>query len=111
MKVGLALKRTWELATHRATPGVFQHEAVSITEDIVYMLAVKHKFILHQAHEHHDIGEAKLALRRTVRNRWFFRSREIKEFIPELHVRSMNWAPPKASLHALSNKDSTQQWL
>lgn len=98
IKIGFALMRTWEVDTIRtATPGVFKHPDVSLPEDIEYSLAVNHKFILHQTPKPLDIEAAKLRFSRTVRNRWFFRDKEDKEFIPKFHVASETWEPPEAT--------------
>lgn len=98
MRINAALMRTWELETVRtARPGVFQQEGVSLPEDIEYMLSVNHKFILHQDPSQHDVNDAIEKFRRTVRNRWFFRQSEKKEFIPKFHVASPFWNPPRAS--------------
>lgn len=98
MKIDAAFMRVWELDTHRAAkPGVFKHPDVTLPEDIEFMLAVNHKFILHQSPTQHDVGEAKSRFARTVRNRWFFRQKESQDFIPKFHVPSPTWNPPRAS--------------
>lgn len=98
LKIGIAFSRIWELDTLRtARPGIFKHPDVVIPEDIEYMLAVNHKFILHQAPTDHDVEQAKRKFARTVRNRWFFRNSEKTDFIPKFHVPSPHWNPPRAS--------------
>lgn len=98
LKIGAAYMRTWELDTHRAAkPGVFKHPDVVLPDDIEFMLAVNHKFILHQCPTEHDVGQAKQRFARTVRNRWFFRRKESTDFLPKFHVPSPNWNPPRAS--------------
>jgi len=99
VKIAFACLRLWEADTVRtAAPGVFKHPDVSLPADVEYMLAVNHKFILHQAPEKHDVTQAKVAFRRTVRNRWFFRDKVNKEFIPKFHVPNPHWNPPEASV-------------
>lgn len=98
VRIGFALSRIWEVDTLRASqPGVFKQPGLLLPEDIEYMLAVNHKFILHQAPVRHDVNEAKERFCRTVRNRWFFRGHANPEFIPKFHVPSPRWNPPKAS--------------
>jgi hypothetical protein len=100
IKIGFAFSKPWEIDTLRAaSPGIFKHPDVSIPEDLEYMLAVNHKFILYQAPQNHDVESAKESFTRTVRNRWFFREKEDKEFIPKFHVKSSYWQPPKAAPH------------
>jgi len=98
MKIEFALKRTWEVDSLRgAKPGVFQHESVSLPEEIEYSLSVNHKFILHQEPLEHDVEGAKEQFRRTVRTRWLFRDKTDKDFIAKFHVKSDSWDPPPAS--------------
>ncbi|TLD11797.1 hypothetical protein PspLS_11639 [Pyricularia sp. CBS 133598] len=98
LKIAVSLMREWELGTwHTAEPGVFQHSSIDLPKDIGYMLAVNHKFILHQAPSLDDIDEAKFRLRRSVRNRWFFRDKTSRDFIPKFHVPNNRWQPPPAS--------------
>jgi hypothetical protein len=99
MKIDVALKRTWEVDTIRASrPGVFQHTDVTLPEDIEYMLAVNHKFILPQDPTKHDVKKAAKALVRSVRIKWHFRNHpNNSEFIPKFHVANPYWKPPKAS--------------
>lgn len=98
LKIAAALSRTWELETVRtASPGVFKLPGVELPDDIEYALAVNHKFILHQTPSLSDIDEAKKRLYRTVRNRWFFRDKTSKDYIPKFHVSNPYWQPPPAS--------------
>lgn len=98
LKLATAFSKDWELGTwHMAKPGVFTHNSVSLPEDIGYMLAVNHKFILHRRPSLNDIEAAKERLTRTVRNRWFFRGKASPDFIPKFHVPNPRWAPPPAS--------------
>jgi hypothetical protein len=98
MKIEFALMKTWEADSIRsAKPGVFQHESVTLPDDIEYMLSVNHKFILHQKPEKHDVEKAKRLLCRTVRTRWLFRDKTDSDFIAKFHVKNDNWIPPKAS--------------
>lgn len=110
MKIGFALMRTWEVDTVRAaSPGVFKHADVSLPEDIEYMLAVNHKFILHQNPLDHDIEEAKTSLQRSIRNRWFFRDKFNSDFIPKFHVANPNWNPPLASVPIEQGLDAAME--
>lgn len=98
MKIEVALTRTWEIDSARsAKPGVFQHDSVSLPEDIEYMLSVNHKFILYQEPLKHDVEDAKETFRRSVRTRWLFRDKTDKDFIAKFHVKNDNWYPPPAS--------------
>lgn len=98
MKVEIALMKTWEVDSLRsAKPGVFQHESVSLPEDIEFALSVNHKFILQQEPLKHDVEDAKEQFRRTVRTRWLFRDKTDKDFIAKFHVKSDQWDPPPAS--------------
>ncbi|TQW01470.1 reverse transcriptase (RNA-dependent DNA polymerase) domain-containing protein [Cordyceps javanica] len=98
IKIDFAFMRPWEIDTLRVSkPGVFKHPDVVIPDDIEYMLAVNHKFILHQRPEQHDVDAAKQALVRSVRNKWLFRDNESSEFIPKFHVPNKRWRPPLAS--------------
>jgi len=98
LKLATAFAKNWELGTwHMASPGVFQQSSVSLPEDIAFMLAVNHKFILHSAPSLNDIEAAKERLTRTVRNRWFFRDKASTDFIPKFHVPNPSWSPPPAS--------------
>jgi len=98
LKLATAFSKDWELGTwHMAKPGVFTHASVSLPDDVEYMLAVNHKFILHRAPSLNDIEAAKARLTRTVRNRWFFRDKASSDFIPKFHVPQPKWSPPLAS--------------
>jgi len=98
LRIAFALARVWEVDTIRAaSPGVFKQPGLLLPEDVEYMLAVNHKFILHQAPVHHDVIEAKQRFCRTVRNRWFFRGHSNPNFIPKFHIPNPRWNPPKAS--------------
>lgn len=98
MKIEFALMKTWEADSIRsAKPGVFQHNSVSLPEDIEFMLSVNHKFILHQEPLKHDVENAKLTFRRTVRLRWLFRDKTDSDFIAKFHVKDDRWQPPPAS--------------
>lgn len=98
MKIAVALSKTWELETVRtASPGVFKWPDVDLPEDIEYAIAVNHKFILQQVPSLNDMEEAKDRLCRTVRNRWFFRDKTSRDFIPKFHVPNPQWRPPLAS--------------
>lgn len=98
-KLKAAFSREWELDTawsHK--PGVFKFEGVIIPEDIEYMLAVNHKYILHSLPQDHDVEEAKSKLIRAVRIRYQFRDEPSNsEFIPKFHVANPTWQPQKAS--------------
>ncbi|OAQ57234.1 reverse transcriptase (RNA-dependent DNA polymerase) domain-containing protein [Pochonia chlamydosporia 170] len=81
-----------------AKPGVFQFPGVQLPEDIAYMLAVNHKYILHAKPQVHDVAAAKDRFARTVRIRWQFRNNTSnKEYIPKFHVPNPFWEPQKAS--------------
>jgi len=96
--INVALSRTWELDSIRAaSPGVFKHPAVSLPEDVEYMLAVNHKFIFHQSPASHDVEEAKQALTRRIRTIAFFHGKDSRDFIPKFHVPNPYWKPPPAS--------------
>lgn len=98
LKINVALMKPWEVETLRtAKPGVFKADNVVIPEHIEYMLSVNHKFILHQDPTKHDVDEGKLALQRSVRNRWFFRDKISNDFIPRFHIPNPQWEPPTAS--------------
>ncbi|KAH0592128.1 hypothetical protein MHUMG1_10178 [Metarhizium humberi] len=98
MKIEFALMKTWEADSIRsAKPGVFQHEDVSLPEEIEFSLSVNHKFILHQEPLKHDVDEAKEQFRRTVRTRWLFRDKTDSDFIAKFHVKNDQWDPPPAS--------------
>lgn len=98
IKIDFAFMRPWDVDTLRvAKPGVFKHPDVLLPEDIEYMLAVNHKFILHQKPEIHDVNAAKQALVRSVRNKWLFRDKTDTNFIPKFHVPNTRWRPPLAS--------------
>lgn len=98
IKIAASLMKIWEFETVRAAkPGVFQRTGVSLPEDIEYMLACNHKFILPQAPSLEDMDEAKERLCRTVRNRWFFRGKTSGNFIPKFHIPNPRWTPPRAS--------------
>jgi len=110
MNIAVALSKTWELETVRtASPGVFKHDDVVLPEDVEYALAVNHKFILHQTPSRSDIDEAKVRLRRTVRNRWFFRDKTSTDFIPKFHVPSPYWQPPCASRNIEQGLDAAME--
>lgn len=98
MKIEIALTKTWEVDSLRsAKPGVFQHESISLPEEIEFSLSVNHKFILHQEPLKHDVDSAKESFRRTVRTRWLFRDKTDSDFIAKFHVKNEDWDPPPAS--------------
>lgn len=98
MKIEIALTKTWEVDSLRsAKPGVFQHDSISLPEDIEFALSVNHKFILYQEPLKHDVDSAKEIFRRTVRTRWLFRDKTDSDFISKFHVKSDAWDPPPAS--------------
>lgn len=98
-KLNAAFSREWELDTAwSAKPGVFKFHDVYIPEDIEYMLAVNHKYILHSKPQDHDVEEAKRKFIRTVRIRYQFRDKPSNpEYIPQFHVGNPTWEPQKAS--------------
>lgn len=98
-KLNAAFSREWELDTAWSyKPGVFKYENVIIPEDIEYMLAVNHKYILHSMPEDHDVEEAKNKFVRAVRIRYQFRNEPSNtEYIPKFHVANPTWEPQKAS--------------
>ena len=77
---------------------MFKHPDVNILEDIEYLLAVNHKFILHLRPQDHDVQEAKDKFARAVRVKWQFRKsdRQNQEFIPKFHVPNPFWEPQNA---------------
>jgi len=99
IKIGISFLREWEADSLRASkPGVFQFPGVSLPDDIAYMLAVNHKYVLHPRPETHDVSTAKERFARTVRIRWMFRNEPSnKEYIPKFHVSNPFWNPQKAS--------------
>jgi len=100
MKIAFSFLKCWEADSIRtAKPGIFKHPDVFIPEDIEYMLAVNHKYILHNRPENHDVHDAKTRFARTVRVKWQFRNhdRQNQEFIPKFHVPNPFWEPQKAS--------------
>jgi hypothetical protein len=99
IKIGLAFLREWEADSLRASrPGVFQFPDVHLPEDIAYMLAVNHKYVLHPKPQDHDVASAKDQFVRSVRIRWLFRNdTSNQEFIPKFHVSNPFWTPPPAS--------------
>lgn len=98
MKIAFALSKTWDVETVRTfNPGVFKHPDVDMPEDIEFMLACNHKFILPQTPSLDNIQEAKDRLARTVRNRWLFRDKISSDFIPKFHIPNPRWNPPRAS--------------
>jgi hypothetical protein len=94
----LALLQTL-IATDDETWRIFKHPDVSIPENIEYLLAVNHKFILHPKPQNHDVQEAKDKFIRMVRVKWQFRNsdRQNQEFIPKFHVPNPFWEPQNAS--------------
>lgn len=100
IKIAYSFLKCWEADSIRtAKPGVFKHPDVIIPEDIEYLLAVNHKFILHPKPQNHDVQEAKDKLARAVRVKWQFRKsdRRNQEFIPKFHVPNPFWEPQTAS--------------
>jgi len=99
IKLGLSFLREWEADSLRAAkPGVFKADNVQLPEDIEYMLAVNHKYILHAKPQTHDVASAKERFARTVRIRWQFREKPSnQEFIPKFHVSNPFWEPQPAS--------------
>lgn len=100
MKIAFSFLKEWEADSIRtASPEIFKHPDVVIPEDIEYMLAVNHKYVLHPKPQDHDVLEAKDKLIRAIRVKWFFRrgDRQNQEYIPKFHVPNPFWEPPPAS--------------
>jgi len=98
-KLNVAFLREWEIDTMRSSrPGVFKFKDIQLPEDIEYMLAVNHKYILHPKAQDHDVHNAKERFKRAVRIRYQFRNEPSNpEYIPKFHVANPDWNPQKAS--------------
>lgn len=99
VKIAVALSACWHVDSLRfSKPGVFLYPDVSLPEDVQYLLAVNHKYILHSRPDPHEVASARDRFQRSVRLRWHFRNQPPnKDYIPKFHVPNPLWQPPAAS--------------
>ena len=81
------------------SPGIFKQLDVTIPSDIEYMLALNHKFILHQKPNPQLVYDAFERLHRSIRTHWFFRNKQDTHYNLCFHVANPDWNPPEAHAH------------